>query len=197
MTFQGLRITGPRPGPYLLGDPIHVLDGSTHLGRLQRVSVNAGGGELLLEDFVTTDLELMRTRRLTRLITVEVLSFFVERYPTISAIGIVLSADIEVIEGAPGGAAKLASVRERLLQSIGADHIRVSPKPHPKYPAHFAVSGIWQYNRDNAQTLAAALQAERAAYVERVAALAAAESAAAHEASAPRSMLSWLLAKDR
>lgn len=197
MTFQGLRITGPRPGPYVLGDPIHVLDGSTHLGRLQRVSMNAGGGELLLEDFITTDLELMRSRRLTRLITVEVLSFFVERYPTISAIGIVLSADIEVIEGAPGGAAKLASARERLLQSIGADHIRVTPDPHPRYPAHFAVSGIWQYNRDNAQTLAAALQTERAAYGERLAALADAEAAATNEANAPRSMLSRLLAKDR
>jgi len=197
MTFPGLRITGPHPGPYVLGDPIHVLDGTTHLGLLQRVSMNASGGELLLEDFVTTDLALVRSRRLTRLIMVEVLSFFVERYPSVSAIGIVLSADVEVIEGAPGGPAKLASVREQLLQSVGADNIRITPKPHPRYAAHFAVSGIWPYNRDNAQTLAAALQAERAAYAARLAALAAAVNNSANEASAPRSMLSRLLAKDR
>ena len=195
MTFKGFRITGPKRGAYVLGDPIDVYDGKLHLGRLNQVSVSANGSELRLEEFITTDLEVLRTRRLARLIMVEILSFIVERYPSVSAIGIVLSADIDLIEGVPGGSAKLASVREQLLQSMGADSIRITPKPHPRHPAHFAVSGIWQYNRETAQILADGLRHERAAYAQRLVALTAASDA--QEANAPRSVLSRLLTKDR
>jgi hypothetical protein len=196
MTFKGFRITGPKPGAYVLGDPIDVYDGQLHLGRLSQVSVSADGSELRLEDFITTDLEVLRTRRLARLLMVEILSFIVERHPSVSAIGIVLSADIDLIEGLPGGSAKLASVREQLLHSVGADNIRITPKPHPRHPAHFAVSGVWQYNRETAHILAEALRLERSEYVQRLAALAAAAKSAS-EANPPRSVLSRLLAKDR
>ena len=196
MTFTGLRIAGRKPGPYVLGDPLDVFDGAMHLGRLNSVSTSANGSELKLEDFRTTDLSRLRTWRTARLIVVEVIHFFVEQYPSVSAIGIVLSADIESLEGQEGGATRLASARAQMLQSVGADDIHVMPMPHPRHAAHFTVSGVWKYNRDNAQMLADALRIERAAYAERLAAAAAA-SAPASAANPPRSVFSRLLAKDR
>lgn len=190
MTFKGLRITGLRSGPYVLGEPLDVFDGKLHLGRLNRVSASADGSELRLEDFRTTDLKQLGTWRTARLIVVELLSFFIERFPAISAIGIVLSADIEAFESQEGGAVRLAGARAQMLQSVGAKDIRVTPRPHPRHAAHFVVSGVWLYNRDNAQMLARALQDERHAYCQRLAAATPAEPP-------PRSVLSRLLSKDR
>ena len=195
MTFAGLRISGRKPGPYVLGEPLDVFDGSMHLGRLNSVSVSADGSELRLEDFRTTDLSRLRTWRTARLIVVEVLHFFVEKYPSVSAIGIVLSADIETLEGQEGGAMRLATARSQMLQSVGAQDVLVTPRPHPRHAAHFIVSGVWKYNSENAQTLADALRIERAGYAERLALAAA--SAAASEANPPRSVFSRLLTKDR
>ncbi|HEY1226099.1 MAG TPA: hypothetical protein VGF26_02150, partial [Ramlibacter sp.] len=127
MTFQGLRISGLRSEPYLLGEPLDVFDGPLHLGRLNAVSTSPDGSELRLEDFRTTDLRRLGTWRTARLIVVEVLSYFVERYPSISAIGVVLSADIEALEGQEGGAARLADARSRMLQSVGMQNIHVTP----------------------------------------------------------------------
>ena len=191
MTFQGLRISGLRSGPYVLGEPLDVFDGALHLGRLNAVSASPDGSELRLEDFRTTDLKRLGTWRTARLIVVEVLTFFVERFPSCNAIGIVLSADIETFEAQEGGAVRLAGARAQMLQSVGAHDIRITPRPHPRHAAHFVVSGVWLYNRDNAQMLAGALQDERSAYGQRL-------SAIARPAEAPaRPVLSRLLSKDR
>ncbi|SFM72966.1 hypothetical protein [Variovorax sp. OV329] len=190
MTFQGLRIAGPRSGPYVLGEPLDVFDDQLHLGRLNQVSTSPDGGELRLEDFRTTDLKRLGTWRTARLIVVEVLSFFVDRYPAISAIGIVLSADIEAFEAQEEGATRLAGARARMLQSVGVQDIQVMPRPHPRHAAHFVVGGVWLYNRDNARLLTDVLQEERAVYAGRLAAVPPAEPL-------PRSMLSRLLSKDR
>lgn len=190
MTFKGLRITGLRSGPYVLGEPLDVFDDKVHLGRLNIVSASPDGSELRLEDFRSTDVKQLGTWRTARLIVVEVLNYFIERFPSINAIGIVLSADIDSLELPTDGPARLASARAQMLQSVGAEGIHVTPRPHPRYSAHFAVSGVWLYNRDNARLLAAALREERVAYGERKASAAAAEPPA-------RSMLSRLLQKDR
>ena len=190
MTFQGLRLAGRRTGPYVLGEPLDVFDGQLHLGRLNQVSASADGSELRLEDFRTTDLKRLGTWRTARLIVVEVLSYFVERFPAINAIGIVLSADIEAFEAQEEGAVRLASARARMLQSVGVADIHVTPQPHPRHAAHFLVAGVWLYNRENARLLADVLLEERAAYADRLAAAATPEAPA-------RSMLSRLLSKDR
>lgn len=190
MTFKGLRITGLRSGPYVLGEPLDVFDGKVHLGRLNAVSASPDGSELRLEDFRSTDVKQMATWRTARLIVAEVLSFFLERFPSINAVGIVLSADIDSLELPKDGPARLASARAQMLQSVGANDIHVTPRPHPRYSAHFVVSGVWHYNRANSELLAATLHDERVAYGERKALAQAAEPPA-------RSMLSRLLQKDR
>ncbi|MBS0450729.1 MAG: hypothetical protein JSS14_05405 [Proteobacteria bacterium] len=190
MMFKGLRITGLRSGPYVLGEPLDVFDGKVHLGRLYTVTASADGAELRLEDFRATDLRQLGSWRTARLIVVEVLSFFIERFPAISAIGIVLSADIESLESQKDGATRLASARAQMLQSVGVHDIHVAPRPHPRYSAHFVVSGMWLYNRDNADLLAGALRDERLAYGQF-------RAAALPPAPAPRSVLSRLLQKDR
>lgn len=191
MTFKGLRISGPRSGTYVLGEPLDVFDGQLHLGRLNLVSASADGSELRLDDFRTTDLKQLGTWRTARLIVVELLAFFVERFPAINAVGLVLSADIEAFEGKEGGAARLASARAQMLQSVGVKDVIVTPRPHPRHAAHFVVSGVWLYTRDNAQMLAGVLQVEREAYGARVAA------GVKPCEPPPRSMLSRLLSKDR
>ena len=190
MTFKGLRITGPRSGTYVLGEPLDVLDGNLHLGRLNIVSASPDGSELRLEDFRSTDVKQLGTWRTARLMLVELLGFFVERFPAVSAIGIVLSADIESLESQQDGAIRLATARAQMLQSVGASNIRVTPMPHPRHAAHFVVSGVWLYNHDSAATLTQALQDERLGYAQRL--------AAAPPAELPsRSVLSRLLHKDR
>lgn len=193
MTFFGLRITGPDAGPYVLGQPLDVLDGDLHLGRLNSVSLSPGG-ELLLDDFRTTDLSRMGTWRTARLVVVEILSFFVYRFPSISTFGISLSADIDALQATAGAAARLAEARTQMLQSVGASEIRMTPRPHPRHAAHFVVSAAWHYNTDNAQLLAEVLAQERLAYAERRQAGAA---QAAPVPAPPRSMIGRLLAKER
>ena len=190
MTFKGLRITGLRSGPYVLGEPLDVFDGKMHLGRLNIVSASADGSEVRLEDFRTTDLKQMGSWRTARLIVVEVLNFFLERFPSISAIGIVLSADIESLESQKDGPVRLASARAQMLQSVGAQDIHVTPRPHPRYSAHFVVSGLWLYNQDNAELLARMLREDRDAYGQR-------RPAGPRSEAPSRSMLSRLLQKDR
>lgn len=190
MTFQGLRISGLRSGPYVLGEPLDVFDGKVHLGRLNVVSGSPDGSELRLEDFRATDLKQLGSWRTARLIVAEVLTFFIERFPTISAIGIVLSADIESLESQKDGAVRLASARAQMLQSVGTRDIHVTPRPHPRYSAHFVVSGVWLYNRETADLLAGVLRDERQAYGER-------QTAASPQEPPSRSMLSRLLQKSR
>ena len=184
MTFKSLRITGPDKRPYVLGDPIDVFDGQEHVGRLLSVSVSANGNEVRLEDFLTTSLPDMRSKGIPMLVMAEVVTFISERYPSVHAIGIVLSREIEGFEA---HGAKLATHRADMLRAIGADGIRVTPKPHAEKAGHFAVSGIWQYNRANIEALAAVLERERAAYRER--------KQAAAEALKQRSVLSRLFTR--
>ncbi|RZL88235.1 MAG: hypothetical protein EOP82_23645 [Variovorax sp.] len=82
---------------------------------------------------------------------------------TVQAIRFSLGRDIEGY----GDGLKLADVRSRLLLSIGASHIVVTPKPDAAHAGHFVVAAVWEYNRANLAALASRLEAERDAYRER------------------------------
>lgn len=164
-TFTRLRLSGPRPGEYAPGEPIDVYHGRTLIGRVNTVSVSVTGNEVRIEDFVASDIADLRARGIASLIMAEVLAFVVRRYPAVNAVGIVLSRDIEGFEGRQS---KLASARSDILQRVGADRIRITPQPHAAQAGHFAVSGIWEYTRESLDILKAALEAERAAYRERL-----------------------------
>jgi hypothetical protein len=164
MTFQRLHLSGPQGRPYVLGERIEVYDGPTLIGRVQSVTPSPGGDEVRVENFLTTDFADFRAKALPKLVLAEVVSFIAERYPSIHAIGIELSRDIEGYEGRE---ATLASARAEILQSIGTSGVRIHPKPHPGQAGHFAVTGVWRYDKASVTALAAVLQAQRAAYRER------------------------------
>lgn len=185
MSFQSLHLTGPQGCPYVLGEPIEVYDGPTLIGRVQSVTMSPGGDEVRVENFLTTDFADFRAKALPKLVLAEVVSFIAERYPSIHAIGIELSRDIEAFEGRE---ATLASARAEILQSIGTNSIRINPKPHAGQAGHFAVSGVWHYDEASVAALAAVLQAQRAAYRQRL---------DAPSGVAPRPTLRRLLRKDR
>ncbi|MDM0043026.1 hypothetical protein QTH91_00895 [Variovorax dokdonensis] len=193
MSSPGLRISGPKPDAYVLGEPLDVFDGDLHLGRLNSIQVGAGGGTLHLDDFRTTDLKRLQTWRTARLIVVEILSYLVDRHPSVSAFDISLSADVEALDGTEGGARRLAQARMQMLHSVGTTEIRMVPKPHPRHSAHFVVRGVWYYNADNAQALAHALNEERQGFAQRKIDAAQAEPVTAP----PPSMIARLLAKER
>lgn len=185
MTFQSLHLTGPQGCPYVLGEPIEVYDGSSLIGRVQSVTLSPGGDELRVENFLTTDFADFRAKALPKLVLAEVVSFIAERYPSIHAIGIELSRDIEGFEGRE---ATLASVRAEILQSIGTDNVRIAPKPHAGQAGHFAVTGVWHYHAASVAALAEVLQAQRAAFRAR---------RDSPSRAAPRPTLRQLLRKDR
>jgi len=185
MTFQRLHLTGPQGCPYVLGERIEVYDGATLIGRVQSVALSPAGDEVRVENFLTTDFADFRAKALPRLVLAEVVSFIAERYPSIHAIGIELSRDIDGFEGRE---ATLASARAEILQSIGTTDIRISPKPHAGQAGHFVVTGVWHYDAASVTALAAVLQAQRSAYCERL-------EAAVKPASRPT--LRQLLRKDR
>jgi hypothetical protein len=192
MTPPGLRITGPNPEAYVVGEPLDVLAGDVHLGRLNVIRISPDGGAMELDDFQTTDLARLKTWRTARLIVVEILNFLVDRCPSASVFRISLSADVEAFNGTETGARRLAQARMQMLQGVGASDIRMTPKPHPRHAAHFAVSGIWHYTTSNAQCLADALADERLAFARLQA-----EAAQAVPTPPAETMIGRLLTKER
>lgn len=156
MTAVGLRLTGPGGCQYDLGDPIHVFDGQTLIGRVQSVRLSPDGAEVLIENFITVDFQGFRIGALPKLVLAEVVSFIADLRPSIHTIGIELSREIADFDGRE---ALLANARSEILQSIGAQDIRLTPKA-----AHFVVTGIWRYDSASVAALAAALQVQRDAY---------------------------------
>ena len=156
MTGDGLHLTGPDGRPYVLGDPIDVFDGPTLIGRVRSVTLSPDGAEVLIENFMTVDFQGFRIGALPKLVLAEVVSFIAEHNPAIHTIGIELSRAIADFDGRE---ALLAKARSEILQSIGAQDIRVTPKA-----AHFVVTGIWRYDSASVAALAAALQVQREAY---------------------------------
>jgi hypothetical protein len=156
MSKEGLRLTGPKGREYVLGDPIDVFDSQTLIGRVQSVKLSPDGAEVLVENFMTVDFQGFRIGALPKLVLAEVVSFIAERHPSVHTIGIELSRAIADFDGRE---ALLAEARAEILRSIGARDIMVSPRA-----AHFAVTGIWHYDSASVIALAAALDAQRAAY---------------------------------
>jgi len=164
-TFKRLRLAGPGPGDYAQGESILVFHGRQLIGRVQNVSVSAGGNEVRLEEFMAQDIADLRARGIALLIMAEVIAFVLNHYPAVQIVGLVLSRDIEGFEDRGN---TLASARADMLRQVGAERIRVTPKPHAAQAGHFAVSGIWEYSRESLDTLKATLDAQRIAYCERL-----------------------------
>ncbi|VTU26488.1 hypothetical protein SRS16CHR_03868 [Variovorax sp. SRS16] len=169
MSFTQLRITGPDSAPYVLGAPMHLYERDFCVGIMDPVPVSAGGTEVHIEHFnIAADTPAHQRREIGRLVLLEVVAFLAENFADVQAVSLALSRDIE---GYSDGMT-LASARSATLQSIGARHIMITPKPDAAHAGHFVVAGLWEYNQANLAALMAHLQKEREAYRERDAAAA-------------------------
>ncbi|WP_431275141.1 hypothetical protein ACQ858_01730 [Variovorax ureilyticus] len=188
MSFENLTMRSPGSDGYMLGTPIEVLDGDASVGIVRTVVLASTGDEILLGDFEATHQADFLAKRIAKLVIAEVVHFVATTYEAISAIEITLGRDIDGFEGRQ---AYPAQARADLLQSIGVRNVRVAPKPLRGKEAHFAVSGMWAYDRPSLEALEAVLHAERAAYAQVKAA-----QIAASPAPRRRSVLSRVFASN-
>ncbi|WP_286665264.1 hypothetical protein [Variovorax flavidus] len=182
MIINALRFTGADSGPCVLGAPIFAYYGEIHIGTLDPVPVSRGGTEVRIQyytpstDAGSRDLQKLR---IGRVLLLELVAFMATHFSSVSVISFILNRDIEGY----GNGIRLAGSRSALLQSIGAEHIVITPKPKGERAGHFVVAAFWQYNVANLTALNAATQAEWAGFRER--------EAAALTGKAPRAN-SWL-----
>ncbi|MBT2299555.1 hypothetical protein J7E70_03660 [Variovorax paradoxus] len=160
MSTAKLRITGPGSSPYVLGAPMYLFDGPTHIGILDPVPVNREGTEVHIEHFTPSILVSQQKLEISKLALVEMVMFVAENFTSVQAISLSLSRQVEGY----GDGMRLAGARSAFLQSIGAGHIMITPKPDAEHMGHFVVAGLWEYNPTNLAALAAVLEAERHAY---------------------------------
>ena len=173
MTRAKLRITGPESSPYVLGAPMYLYDGPLHIATLDPVPVNREGTEVHIEHFTPTPVVTQQKLEISKLALVEMVYFVAENFTSVQAISLSLSRQVEGY----GDGMRLAGARSAFLQSLGAGHIVIAPKPNAEHMGHFIVSGLWEYNPVNLQALAAVLEHEREAYYASRAGNAAAEEA--------------------
>ena len=107
MTFERLRITGPDGDRYELGDPMHVHDGSVHLGTLDPVRVSRDGTEVRIERFLPSLFVKEQKRNFGPLVLLEVTTFLAEQFDGIQTISYALTREIEM----HGDGMKVASAR--------------------------------------------------------------------------------------
>jgi hypothetical protein len=160
MTFDRLRIAGPRGGPCALGEPMHVHDGSVELGTLDPVDVSRDGTEVLIGRFIPSPFVRARRRNFGPLVLLEVTSFIAERFQGVQVVSYSLSREIEL----HGDGMQVATARSALLQSMGAERVTISPQPDSGPPGNFVVQGVWTYNAQNLAALRACLELERQNY---------------------------------
>jgi hypothetical protein len=137
-----------------------LYDGSTHIGTLDPMPVNREGTEVHIEHFTPTSVVSQQKLEISKLALVEMVMFVAENFTAVQAISLSLSRQIEGY----GDGMRLAGARSAFLQSIGASHILITPKPDAEHMGHFVVAGLWEYNPANLAALASVLAAEREAY---------------------------------
>lgn len=160
MTRAKLRITGPHSSPYVLGEPMYLYDGSLHIATLDPVPVNREGTEVHIEHFSPTATVTQQKLEISKLALVEMVYFIAENFTSVQAISLSLSRQVEGY----GDGMRLAGARSAFLQSLGASHIVIAPKPNAEHMGHFIVSGLWEYNPVNLEALISVLQRERDTY---------------------------------
>ncbi|MDM0106820.1 hypothetical protein QTH97_17885 [Variovorax sp. J22R24] len=160
MTFERLRITGRDGERYELGAPMHVHDGSVHLGAVDPVRLSRDGTEVHIERFLPSRFVKEQRRNFGPLVLLEVTSYLAEQFHGIQTISYSLSREIEM----HGDGMKVASARSALLQDIGAEGVTITPRPDHETPGNFVVEGVWAYNERNLAALGHCLAREREIY---------------------------------
>ncbi len=139
---------------------MYLYDGSLHIATLDPVPVNREGTEVHIEHFSPTAIVTQHKMEISKLALVEMVYFVAENFTSVQAISLSLSRQVEGY----GDGMRLAGARSAFLQSLGAGNIMISPKPNAEHMGHFIVSGLWEYNPVNLQSLASVLESERELY---------------------------------
>lgn len=152
-----LSITGPERSPYTPGASMWLWEGDSHIGTVQEVMLNPERTQILLDRFVYADTPAARRPSIRPLCLFEVASYLVEQVPTALEIVFTLSHRLEAVQDQ----ARLATARSRLLESMGAEQIKVVPRPTSRAEIEFVVEAVWHYNTDNLVSLRQALDGAR------------------------------------
>lgn len=152
-----LGMTGPEGQTYVLGHPMHIAEGSLHLGVLGPVPVDRGGTEVHIGNFTPSAALKGERRRMAPLILLEITAFLVADFESVQVITFCLQPQIEV----SGDGTQVARARAALLEDIGALDIRIITQA-----GKLSVVGFWEYNESARTRLAARLDVERANYLD-------------------------------
>lgn len=169
MSIEALRFTGADFGPCVLGAPIFAYYGDIHVGTVDPMPISRGGTEVRIQYYTPSSAEgsrALQKLRLGRVILLELVAYIATHFSTVSVVSFILNRDIEGY----GDGIRLAGSRSALLQSIGAEHIVITPKPKGERAGHFVVAAFWQYNAANLAALNEAIRAEWSGFHEREAA---------------------------
>lgn len=160
-------MTGPGRTAYVLGRPMHVYEGSLHLGSLDPVPVAHHGTEVHVGNFKPSAALRGERQKLAPLILLEIIAFLADNFASVQLISFCLSLQIEV--SADGR--QVASDRSALLEAIGAYDIQITTHADGEAVGKLAVVAVWEYNETTRALLAARLDKERARWRAGLAAL--------------------------
>ncbi len=160
MTFDPLRITGQGRTALRLGEPMHVYDGEILLGVIDPVRLSRDGSEVRIERFVPSQHVRDDKRNFGPIVLLEVTMFLATHFRGVQLVSFSLNREIEM----HGDGMQVAAARSKLLHSIGAEGITISPRPDSSIPGNFVVEGEWAYNPANLAALEECLLRERQSY---------------------------------
>lgn len=152
-----LTITDAQRKPYTHGDAMWLWEGDVHVGTVNEVVLNPERTLILLDRFVYANTPAARKPSIRPLCLFEIAAYLVEHVPTVLEIVFTLSHRIEGFrdQGA------LSAARARLLESMGAEQIKVVTRPNARGEIEFVVEAVWRYNGGNRDALQGALMAAR------------------------------------
>ncbi|MEP6721544.1 MAG: hypothetical protein ABJA77_08880 [Variovorax sp.] len=126
---------------------------------MQRVEANADASQVRLGQFAYADTAAARRVTVRKLVMFELTTFLVTRFPRIAEVRFDLDHRLETRRD---GVA-LANMRSRLLQSMGAEEIKIIPRLGEAGDGHFTLKALWRNSPAAQAALALALHDAREA----------------------------------
>lgn len=161
MSRRNLTTTGADHGaPYVPGEPIRLWDGPALVGTVQSVEVLDQGASLRLGSFLYADTPSAKQATVRRVALFEITHFVLEACPAVTEIWF----DLDHHLATERDGVALASIRSRLLHSMGAEEIKIIPALGDTGRGHFALEAVWRNTAANRAALASALEAARQAH---------------------------------
>ena len=137
-----------------------LWEGDSHVGTVKEVVLNPERTQILLDRFVYADTPAARKPSIKPLCLFEVAAYLIEQIPTALEIIFTLGHRIDGYHDQ----AALSAARSELLESMGAEQIKVLTRPNSAGENEILVEAVWRYNAGNRDALQGALMAARQAH---------------------------------